>query len=57
MKCCLCGCEIVGYGNNPAPLDNVEGHRCCDDCDMLVIQARLEAILPSKYVRKNDKEN
>lgn len=55
MKCCLCGCEILGYGNNPAPLDTTDGARCCDDCDMFVIQARIESILPSKYVKKENK--
>lgn len=29
MKCSLCGKEIKGYGNNPAPID---GGPCCDEC-------------------------
>ena len=43
MKCCICGCNIEGYGNNPYPLcaeDDVES-RCCDVCNNYVIRARL----------------
>lgn len=39
-KCVLCGCELEGYGNNPYPLAT-EG-RCCDVCDMRVVEARLD---------------
>ena len=42
-QCCLCGDEIDGWGNNPAPLvswDEDES-RCCNDCNgELVIPAR-----------------
>ena len=54
MKCCFCGNEIIGYGNNPdgAAIRNkegviifpkfIEGERCCDACDSLyVIPGRL----------------
>lgn len=38
-KCCLCGKEIKGYGNNAEPLDS---GRCCDDCNKdFVIPVRL----------------
>jgi len=38
--CCICGEEIDGYGNNPAPVKS-EG-RCCDACNMkFVIPARM----------------
>lgn len=43
MKCNICGCELEGYGNNPFPLckeDDYES-RCCDVCNMMVIQARI----------------
>ena len=33
-KCCICGCEFEGYGNNPAP---VAGKICCDKCNNNVI--------------------
>lgn len=39
MICCLCGAYIRGFGNNPDPLA-MEG-RCCDDCNIKVIEARM----------------
>ena len=54
MKCCICGCEIEGYGNNPdgAVWKDKHGNiveaefdaecRCCDLCDsMYVIPGRI----------------
>ncbi len=54
MKCCICGIEISGYGNNPdgAVWKDADGNiveaefgpdsRCCDDCDhMYVIPGRI----------------
>ena len=42
MFCNLCGAEIIGYGNNPAPLIKHFDERCCDDCNSAyVIPARL----------------
>lgn len=39
MKCCLCGREIEGYGNNAEP---VKDGRCCDDCnDNVVLPVRI----------------
>lgn len=40
MKCCICNKVTKGLGNNPAPL-KYEG-RCCDDCNVKVIMARIE---------------
>lgn len=43
MRCCICGCEFNGYGNNPDPLcasDDNEA-RCCDDCNSFVTSARM----------------
>lgn len=40
-KCCLCGKPIKGYGNNPAPLDETPGAKCCDACNKDVIKARM----------------
>lgn len=34
MKCCICGKEINGYGNNPSPL---KGDLCCDECNINVV--------------------
>lgn len=48
MKCCFCGVEIDGYGNNPYPVDKTEDARCCDDCNAtVVIPARLAELQES----------
>lgn len=39
-KCCFCGCDIQGYGNNPAPVRTTGV--CCDACNGYVVIARLE---------------
>ena len=41
LKCCICGREMEGPGNDPRPL-RAEG-RCCPSCNWDVIFARLEA--------------
>ena len=42
-KCCLCGREFYGYGNNPWPA--AKDGRCCDDCNAdVVLPARVEMI-------------
>ena len=42
-KCCICGREFVGWGNNPWPVVKDEDAECCDDCDnVYVIPARIE---------------
>lgn len=46
--CVLCGLGFTGYGNNPQPL-RMEG-RCCSECDMLVISARLDNIKNGKSI-------
>lgn len=39
-KCCLCGGEYNGYGNNPEPLKK---GRCCDKCNITkVVPARMK---------------
>ena len=41
MICILCGWEIEGYGNNPAPLAQMPS-KCCDECNVTkVIPVRL----------------
>lgn len=40
MKCCLCNNDIKGHGNNAEPLKK---GKCCDECNFLVILARLGA--------------
>jgi len=56
VKCCLCGCEIEinhfngwAEGNNALPLKD---GRCCDMCNMDVIQERMRRFME---VRKNAK--
>ena len=52
-KCVLCGKEIKGYGNNPAPLAD-EG-KCCDSCNSKrVIPARLKAMKVNKMDEDNE---
>lgn len=54
MKCCICGKEIEGFGNNPDearwknPDGSVEqpkfseGDKCCDECNWkFVIPGRM----------------
>ena len=46
FKCCLCGNEVEGYGNDPSPIqtenENVE---CCDECNLAkVVPARMEQL-------------
>ena len=52
MNCCICKKKINGRGNNPAPL-KTRG-RCCDECNELVIQARIIEIM-NKY--ENEKRD
>ena len=45
MRCCLCGCEFDGFGNNPWPLISRTDYdsRCCNTCDeAYVIPARIQ---------------
>lgn len=44
-KCCFCGRTFYGWGNNPAPVNNDEEARCCNECNNdVVIPARLISI-------------
>lgn len=45
FKCCLCGSEWIGWGNNPDPLGDVHTDRCCDFCNQSKVDpARLGRI-------------
>ena len=45
IKCCICGKEFVGCGNNPYPVNTAPDARCCDDCNMnSVIPARIAGL-------------
>lgn len=43
VRCCLCTHELENeFGNNPAPIIQTEGAKCCNACnDNFVIPARL----------------
>lgn len=52
MKCCICGKDFIGYGNNPAPVK--DKGRCCDDCNIhIVIPTRVQAMLFGPIYDKN----
>ena len=41
-KCCICGHQFSGNGNNPAPVEHHVGEVCCDECNAnIVIPLRL----------------
>lgn len=52
MKCCICGKEFEGYGNNPYPIGRdiySSEDRCCDECNTTkVIPARIAALNETK---------
>ncbi len=42
-KCCICGKEFYGHGNNPEPVKAYGV--CCDDCNTrYVLPARIDAL-------------
>ena len=47
FKCCLCGIEVEGYGNDPSPIQTQnEDDECCDECNLAkVIPARIELVI------------
>ena len=36
-KCCICGRQFTGKGNNPAPVEHHVGEVCCDECNANVV--------------------
>ncbi len=48
-KCCLCGQEFEGFGNNPWPLNNDENARCCDKCN-------AEKVIPARIMQAYSKK-
>ena len=55
-RCCICGKEIEGYGNNAEP---VRDGRCCDSCNWdVVLPARilkLGVVIDRQEARVGDK--
>lgn len=52
-KCVICGRVISGHGHNPAPIK--PNGRCCDDCNRMVIIARLERMKQCYLTKKQKK--
>ena len=50
VKCVLCGAEIKGAGNNPAPL--AESGVCCDECNAKVVEARMKLAVKADHLAK-----
>ena len=48
-KCCICGDEFVGWGNNPWPIVKDEDALCCDMCN-------FERVVPSRIILANHKK-
>jgi DNA-directed RNA polymerase subunit RPC12/RpoP len=45
QACCICGKAFTGHGNDPTPVVNDPGARCCDDCNSrVVLPMRLERL-------------
>lgn len=48
-KCCICGKEFDGWGNNPWPVVKDKKAECCDDCNWdIVIPARIKVLYGNK---------
>lgn len=41
-KCVICNNKITGFGHNPDPI-SIKG-RCCDSCNLIVINERMKQI-------------
>lgn len=49
--CCICGNQILGFGNNPSPVK--ETGVCCGDCNaMVVVPARIKNMLNKEEGKK-----
>ena len=43
--CCFCCDTCIGFGNNPAPINNDPARSCCDSCnEEVVIPARIKEV-------------
>lgn len=51
-KCCICGCEFTGWGNNPWPVVKDEDAYCCNDCDAMYV---LPARIAEMYANRKEK--
>ena len=51
-QCVLCNKQIVGFGNNAAPLAN---GKCCDECNTRVMRQRIADRGPPRLVRQTNR--
>lgn len=49
MKCCICGQEIAGYGNNPWPVKY--SGECCDMCNVTIVLAKRIEMLNERKTK------
>ena len=57
FKCCICGKTFGGWGNNPWPIVNDEGARCCDDCNFTrVVPERINLVMGYENGTKQSKQ-
>lgn len=48
-KCCICGDDFVGWGNNPWPVVERKNAVCCYDCNFnVVIPSRIMLMYGTK---------
>lgn len=54
-KCCLCGIECEGYGNDPHPIKTEsKNDECCDECNLTkVVPARIELLFINLKIKSN----
>lgn len=53
-KCCICGKEFIGYGNNAEP---IKKGVCCDSCNMkYIIRSRIMKWNGTFEIVRNQKE-
>jgi hypothetical protein len=55
ITCVMCGEDAGAYGHNPYPLK--EEGRCCDECNWMVIQARLDSWLEEATLARQDRSS
>jgi len=49
-KCCICGKEIKGWGNDPWPVVKDNDAECCDECN-------YEVVLPARIIGMTSNSN
>ena len=55
FKCCFCGEEVEGYGNDPSPIQTEnENDECCDVCNLTkVIPTRINLVISKTKTNVN----